>query len=92
MADHNSIISINNIQKIYWACRRGMLELDVILCKFLDGAYVSLPDTEKELFIKLLAQDDPDLFNWLLGHEEPTDPELQIIVKKVRDYLRGHHA
>ncbi len=92
MDDHNSTISINNRQKIYWACRRGMLELDVILNKFLEGAYADLPDAEKELFIKLLAQTDPDLFSWLLGHDEPSDPTLKHIVIKVRDYVRGHHT
>ena len=92
MDDHNSTISINNKQKIYWACRRGMLELDVILNKFLEGAYDALTDAEKTLFIKLLAQTDPDLFSWLLGQDEPEDPKLQEIVTKVRAYVRGHHA
>jgi antitoxin CptB len=36
------------------------------------------------LFIRLLENDDPDLFNWLMNHGEPADAELQRMVKLIQ--------
>lgn len=75
---------VNDISRLSWACRRGMLELDVLLGNFLKKAYPDLAVEDKERFIKLLACSDPELFKWLLGQEAPTDPELVKIVEIVR--------
>ena len=41
--------------------------------------------------IRLLECDDPDLFNWLMNHGEPADPELKRMVKLIqqRNHDRG---
>ena len=70
--------------KLKWACRRGMLELDVLLGKFLDEHYPSLAFKDKEHFIRLLGQSDTDLFAWLLGKEKPHDEGLASLVNKIR--------
>lgn len=68
-ADDNSNI-LNNIPRLQWACRRGMLELDVLLGNFLNEAYPALSTEDKQLFVELLKTEDPSLFAWLMGHEE----------------------
>ena len=40
--------------RLRWSCRRGMLELDVLLGNFLEEAYFGLTPSEQELFVKLL--------------------------------------
>ena len=75
--------------KLRWQCRRGMLELDVLLGNFLEGAYVNLSVKEQELFVKLLACHDQDLFMWLTGKETPSDPEILLMVGKVREHARN---
>ena len=70
--------------KLKWACRRGMLELDVLLGKFLDEHYLSLAFEDKEHFIRLLGQSDTDLFAWLLGKAQPQDEGLARLVNKIR--------
>lgn len=75
--------------KLRWACRRGMLELDVLFLPFMDdGAYDALPDEKKLVFQRLLTCDDPDLFAWFMGHQACEDVELkemvQIILNRVR--------
>ena len=66
-----------------WACRRGMLELDVILMPFMDNHYAQLPDDEKLIFQRLLDGDDPELFAWFMGHEVCKDAELSQMIKKI---------
>lgn len=78
--------------KLRWACRRGMLELDVLLGKFLEEAYLSLSPEDQNLFVKLLESGDQDLFVWLTGKETPSDPELLLMVKKIQEHARNRHS
>lgn len=75
---------LNNLPKLRWACRRGMLELDLILEHFLTTKYQDLSDENKVRFINLLEQADPDLFAWLMGKQVPEDEDIKLIVDKIR--------
>ncbi len=78
----------NNKAKLRWACRRGMLELDVLFMPFVEEAWDGLSSEQKQTFERLLESDDPDLFAWFMGHEECKDEELnsmvQLILKRVK--------
>lgn len=71
--------------RLRWASRRGMLELDLILQPFVEDGYLSLSAAEQLHFQRLLQCEDQDLFAWFLGHGEPADDELKTIVKLVLD-------
>lgn len=73
--------------KLSWACRRGMLELDVLLGNFLKEAYPGLSEADQRLFVTLLSCQDPEILNWIMGKEIPEDPALDRITKMI-----GHHA
>jgi antitoxin CptB len=73
--------------RLRWACRRGMLELDVLLGNFLEEAYTSLPPADQDRFVSLLDCNDQELFMWLTGKEVSSDPDLAYMVEKIR-----HHA
>lgn len=74
--------------KLKWACRRGMLELDVLFEPFVDDAYDALNDEQKVAFQRLLACEDPDLFAWFMGHKECEDPELNAMVQLILNRVR----
>lgn len=74
--------------KLKWACRRGMLELDVLFEPFVDDAYDALSDKDKYTFQRLLTCEDPDLFAWFMGHQECDDPELAAMVKLMLNRVR----
>ncbi|HHH0687083.1 TPA: FAD assembly factor SdhE [Yersinia enterocolitica] len=84
-------MEIDNKARIHWACRRGMRELDISIMPFFEHEYDGLSDNEKQVFIRLLECDDPDLFNWLMNHGEPQDSELRKMVKLIqtRNKARG---
>ena len=69
--------------RLAWQCRRGMLELDLILQKFFDKHIDHLNQQQIRSFDLLLKQTDPDLFSWLMGFAEPED-ELKEIVYFIR--------
>lgn len=70
--------------RLSWHCRRGMLELDLILHSFLEKGLGLLDERQINQFDDLLSYTDPELFAWLMGHEDPDDKELAEIVAFVR--------
>ena len=79
---------LDNIPRLQWACRRGMLELDLILGNFLRNGYPTLNEDDKHRFVALLECADPELFAWLMGHAQPEDQELMTIVEIIRSHVR----
>ncbi|MEW5248224.1 FAD assembly factor SdhE [Microbulbifer sp. 2201CG32-9] len=71
--------------RLFWASRRGMLELDLVLLPFLEQVYDTLPEGDRQRYIQLLDSEDQDLFAWLLNRNDPDDPELLRIVQIIRD-------
>jgi antitoxin CptB len=77
--------------KLEWACRRGMLELDVLLGNFLREAFLGLPADEQDLFIQFLVNNDQDLFMWLTGRSEAPDAAEARMVGKIRHHAQNRH-
>ena len=71
--------------RLMWASRRGMLELDLILQPFVEQHYDNLSEDDKSLFHSLLELEDQQLFLNLVRREESTDPDIQRIVKIIHD-------
>ena len=55
------------LNRLRWRCRRGLLELDIVLSRFIDNHYSSLTATEKTAFIELLTEADNDLWQMISG-------------------------
>lgn len=82
--------SEEDIRKLAWQSRRGMLELDVLFVPFVNEAFRDLPFEDQERFVKLLDCEDQDLFVWLMERESPSDPDLQRIVRIILDRVQPH--
>lgn len=70
--------------KITWQCRRGMLELDLILNPFIKNELDQLNDSQLNAFETLLEEIDPVLYSWLMGSTDPDTRELLSIVEHIR--------
>lgn len=88
----NSKINAEKFARLSWACRRGMLELDVLLGNFLREAYSGLTEAEQQAFNHLLTHQDPELFAWLMGHEQPPDLSLRHLVDRIRLHARSRFS
>ena len=77
-----------NKNRLMWASRRGMLELDLILQPFAEHHYEHLAEDDQLRFEVLLELEDQQLFAWLMKREQPTDPEIQRIVTLIHDSRR----
>ena len=70
-------------RKIKWKCRRGMLELDILLERFYKNQFLNLTTEEKKSFDRFLDEPDYLLYSWLLGHEIASDNQFQCLIKKI---------
>ncbi len=74
------------MERLRWACRRGMLELDIILNEFLDAQYSELSLQQQKSFERLLSCTDQELFRWLVHHEVPSHSSHFEITDLIKSY------
>ena len=74
-----------NKNRLMWASRRGMLELDLILQPFVENTYDTLSEHDQLRFEALLEREDQQLFVWLMKREQPTDPDTLRIVQIIHE-------
>lgn len=82
------MISDQEFNRLGWASRRGMLELDLVLGPFVEECLRDLSEADLKRYIDLLESEDNDLFAWFLGRGKPEDSELAIIVNKILAHAR----
>ncbi len=70
-------------RKLRWRCRRGMQELDVMLLRWLDDAWLEADEAQRRAFARLLEFEDDLLWDWLGGQTRPDDG-LNTIVDEIR--------
>lgn len=70
------------LRRLRWQCRRGLLELDLLLLRFLEQRYSTLNAEEQNAFQRLLEQPDQTLLAWVQGQQVPP-PDLKKIIEKV---------
>ena len=75
--------------QLRWACRRGLLELDLLLNSYMDNVYDQLTDDEKQQFITLLDMQDQEMYEMLSGKTSPNDKELSALLERIRECM-GH--
>ncbi len=78
--------------RVKWASRRGMLELDLLLMPFVEGAYLHLTPAEQAAYVALLAEEDQDLFAWLLDYQRPPSDALAEAAALVVQFARSPEA
>jgi antitoxin CptB len=76
--------AIPTADRLRWQCRRGMLELDLLLEGFLDQGYDALSDEQKTLFVRVLNTEDQLLLDWLMGYVVPSDAQIRQMVERMR--------
>lgn len=73
------------LKKLRWRCRRGMMELDVLLGRWLEREWRQSPSTVRGVFLRLLETEDDILWRWLSGLEKPVDGTLADLVEHIRN-------
>ena len=72
-------------KRLAWRCRRGMLELDIVLQKFIEGHFVSLSEAELYQLDALLDYPDNDFWDLVSTRKVVVDNSaLNSLLAKLR--------
>ena len=72
------------LNRITWRCRRGMLENDLVLARFLEARGASLTEDEVTMLDRLLDLTDNDLWDLIAGRLEPQDQDVVPVLLQLR--------
>ncbi|MDH5611837.1 MAG: succinate dehydrogenase assembly factor 2 [Gammaproteobacteria bacterium] len=71
--------------QLYWRCRRGMLELDLLLNTFVEAEYNSLTKEDTILFSTMLDYQDQFLLDLLLGKTQSPDATISNLAARIKN-------
>ncbi len=72
------------LNRLRWRCRRGLLENDLILTRYLDARGTAISGEEVAALDRLLDLPDDELWDLIAGRSEPADPGLRPLVARLR--------
>lgn len=72
---------MKEFERARWRCRRGMLELDIVLQRFMDHHYSQLDEQGLEQLERLLSLADNDLWDLITGRQVNTDDRWLAILE-----------
>ncbi|AEK61582.1 YgfY [Collimonas fungivorans Ter331] len=77
-----------NRARLRWRARRGLLENDLILTRFLDANEASMTDDDVDAFSRLMDLSDNELMDLLLVRKEPDGlldlPQVHALLARIR--------
>ena len=72
-------------ERLRWRCiRRGLLEVDIALTRFLDEQFNDLNEEQQRAFVELADMEDHDLWHLISGQADCAEPRLAPIVAMLR--------
>ena len=73
------------MNRIAWRCRRGMLENDLVLSRYLDSRGGSLTEDDVAMLDRLLDLPDNELWDLIAGRKQPADAFVAPLVATLRN-------
>ena len=74
----------NDLGRLRWRCRRGMLELDAALTGFLDNAYPGVTPELRRAFADLLELEDAEILDLLHGVHPPATAAMAALIPLIK--------
>ena len=74
-------------RRLAWQCRRGLLEVDLVLNGYLEAHFLAESSAHQKLFEQLLESQDADLFEWFTERSLPDDDTLAAYVRHILELL-----
>ena len=75
---------MKELERLRWRCRRGLLELDIVLGRFVERDYEGLDAAQKVAFDALLDKPDTVLWDMVAGRLEAEQGDQQALLEKIR--------
>ncbi len=86
------MVTETDYKKMLWHSRRGMLELDLLLLPFAQQVLPELADEQQRVYRRLLDEEDQDLFACLVDRVQHPEPQVQVMVDRIRAHAASNRA
>jgi antitoxin CptB len=84
-APTGTVLDARRLSRVRWRCRRGMLENDLVLARFLAERGASLTEDDAAMLDRLLDLPDNELWDLIARRTEPADPALAPLLEVLRN-------
>ena len=68
------------LERVRWRCRRGLLELDIVLGRFVQQRYATMDNEQRIVFDELLDLPDTELWDLITGKREPAPAHQRLVL------------
>ena len=72
------------MQRVRWRCRRGLLELDIVLARFIESQYAQLDEAGRQAFEVFLDMADNPFWDMVSGKLDAEPGLQQHLLEKIR--------
>jgi succinate dehydrogenase flavin-adding protein (antitoxin of CptAB toxin-antitoxin module) len=76
---------MSELDRLRWHCRRGLLELDLVLSRFLEREWPHLSPGQRAAFKLLLEHSDTELWDLVCGRSQPDAGDAAVVVGLLRE-------
>jgi antitoxin CptB len=81
-----------NTRRMAWRCRRGLLELDIVLGNFIGLRFETMTTEQLEILEKLLDYPDNELWDLITGRTQTQDARAQALLQSIRSVQETKHV
>jgi antitoxin CptB len=72
-------------RRLRWRCRRGLLELDIVLGRFVRQRYAAMDNEQRVVFDELLDMPDTELWDVITGKREPAHAHQCVVLEWLKE-------
>jgi antitoxin CptB len=81
----SSILDPVSLERVRWRCRRGLLELDIVLGRFVLQQYAAMDNEQRVVFDELLDMPDTELWDVITGKKEPVHAHQRVVLEWLKE-------
>jgi antitoxin CptB len=76
---------VKDLERVRWRCRRGLLELDIVLGRFIEQRYPAMDNEQRRVFDELLGMPDTELWDVINGNKEPAHAHQRQVLEWLKE-------
>jgi antitoxin CptB len=81
----SSVIDPVSLERVRWRCRRGLLELDIVLGRFVVQRYPVMNNGQRMVFDELLDLPDTELWDLITDKRELAHEHQRLVLEWLKE-------
>ena len=73
------------ISRVIWKCRKGIREIDILLCRYTEKIYPTLDKKQQDIYVEFIDLDTYEILDMLVNNKS-CDKKYQKIVEALKSF------